>query len=102
MIPEALDAVNSRIITLLTSNVKSLKLIGVSRETVEETLKKLNIAPKVLARRTNAIWEILLATEREVKQLTGSLLVIGSLRLQTEYMGIPKSRYMGCQGHFCR
>lgn len=73
-IPEALDSLNARIISLLTSDVKSWKLIGVSRETMEEILKSLNIALKVLARRSSAIWDILLATEQEAKQLAGSVL----------------------------
>lgn len=41
-IPEALNTVNTRTIFLLTTDVKSLKLIGVSRE---EALKTLIIAP---------------------------------------------------------
>lgn len=57
---------NARIISLLTSDVKrSQKLIGVSKETIEENLKSLNIASKVLARMSNAIWDILLATEQK-------------------------------------
>lgn len=51
-IAEALEAVNSRIVSLLTSDVKSCKLIGISRKTMEDVLK---INPKVLARRMNAI-----------------------------------------------
>lgn len=43
-IPEALDAVSTCTISLLTSDVKTRKLIGVSRETMEEALKALNIS----------------------------------------------------------
>lgn len=64
-IPEALEAVNTRLIALLTSDVKSRKLTGVSRETMVEVLKTLKIYPKVLARRTNALWDILLPTEQD-------------------------------------
>lgn len=55
---------------------------------MEEALKNLNIAPKVLARRSNAMWDILLGKEVEAKQLAGSVLSTTSIRLQTEYMGI--------------
>lgn len=86
-IPEDLHAVKARIICLLTSDIKSWKLIGVSRETLEEALKSLNIAPKVLARRSNTMWNILLATEQEAKQLAGSVLLTAVIQLQMEYMG---------------
>lgn len=39
-IPEALDAVNGRIISLLTFDVKSRKLIVISREMMELSFKK--------------------------------------------------------------
>lgn len=62
-IPEALDAVNTRTISLLTTDVKSRKLIWVSRETMDETLKGLKIDPKILDRRSNALLDILLIAD---------------------------------------
>lgn len=85
-IREAVNAVNSRIISLLTANVKSQKLIGVSRGSMEGALKSINVAPNVLARRSNAMWDILLGTEQEAKQLTGCVLLTTSITPQTEYM----------------
>lgn len=87
-----LDAANTRIISLLTTNVKAQKFIRVSRETMEEALKSLNIVPKVKARRSNAMWDILQATEQEAKQLARSILKSKAVRLQTEYMGTRKSK----------
>lgn len=46
MIQEALDAVNTKTISLLTTGVKSRNLLGASRETMEEALKSLKIEPK--------------------------------------------------------
>lgn len=54
-IPNTWDTINTRIIFMLTTDIKSWKLIGVSRKTMEETSKNLSIAPKVLARRSNAM-----------------------------------------------
>lgn len=54
-IPEALEAVNIRILSLLTSDVKTRKLIEVNRENMEDALKTLHISSKVLARRTNTL-----------------------------------------------
>lgn len=70
----------------MTADGKSRKLTGVSRETTEEALKGLSIALKVLARRSHAMWDILLATEQELKQHAGNTLISTMLRLQTEYI----------------
>lgn len=77
---------------MLTSDVKTHKLIGVSRECMEEALKVLNIHPKILARRSNALWDLLLASEEQAKTLAGSVLFTKSIRLQTEYMGTCRTR----------
>lgn len=56
-IPEALNAIASNTIFHLTSDIKTRKLIGVSREAIEETLKCLKIVSKILAKRSYAIWD---------------------------------------------
>lgn len=97
-IPDALDAVATRTTSLLTINLKTRKLIGTSRE----TLKDLKIGPKMLAKRSYACW----ATDEEARQLSGSIMMAKSVRLQAEYMGTRKIRVcMGCPrtgwGLFC-
>lgn len=72
--PSLLETVNTKIISLLTTDIKSSKLIGVSREIMEDALKSLNIGTKVLACRSNAMWDILLQTEDVAKALAGSIL----------------------------
>lgn len=79
---DALDAVNARIISPLSTDVKSRKLIGVRKETMEKALNSLSIKPKVLAKRSNAIWDILLATKQEAKQLAENILEITPLSLR--------------------
>lgn len=59
---------------------------------MEEVLKTLKVNPKVLVRRTNAIWDILLPTVQDAKQMAGSVLTTKNLRLQTEYMGTRRTR----------
>lgn len=64
--PAALVAVTTRTISLLTTDVKTKKLIGVSMEILEETLKSLNIAIKVLAKRSNAMWDTIIGDKDEI------------------------------------
>lgn len=59
---------------------------------MEEALKCLEIGPKILARKSNALWVILLATDEEAKQLAGSTLATKSVRLQTEYIGTRRKK----------
>lgn len=86
------EVIKPRTLSMLTSDVKTHKLIGVSRECMEEALKVLNIHPKILARRSNALWDLLLASEEQAKTLAGSVLFTKSIRLQTEYMGTCRTR----------
>lgn len=67
--PEAPEAVTTRTISLLTTDVNTRQLIPVSRNTIEEALKNLQIPPKVLAKRYNVMWDLLLACEEEAKKL---------------------------------
>lgn len=46
----------------------------------------------MLASRSNAMWVILLASEEEAKQLSGSILMAESVRLLTEYIGTRRIR----------
>lgn len=48
-------------------NVKTCKLVGVSKEDIEEALKCFKIVLKILAKYSNAMWDILLASEEEAK-----------------------------------
>lgn len=52
---------------------------------MEETLKSLQISPRIKAKWLNATWDIMLANECE-KELASSVLTTKAARLQTEYM----------------
>lgn len=80
-----MDTLNTRTIPLFTTDVKTRKLIGVNRLIMEEALKSLRIAAKILARRSNAMWHILLDTEDATKSLDGNITITKAVRLQTEY-----------------
>lgn len=91
-ISEAVDAVKTRTIFLLAIDVRTQRLIGVSKETLEEALKSFKIGPEILARMSNALWDILLATVEEAKKLAGSTLATNSVRLQTDYLATRRTK----------
>lgn len=78
-IPETLDTVTTWIISPLTTNAAIRRLIAVVSDTIGEALKSQQIQPKVLARRFNALWDILVANEKETKKLANSVLTMKSL-----------------------
>lgn len=59
---------------------------------MEEVIKSLSIGTKIFARRTRAMWDILLASEDAAMSLAGSILTTKSVRLQTEYLGTRKMK----------
>lgn len=68
-----METVYTRTISLLTTDIKSCKLISVNREIMKEALKSLKIVAKVLARRRNDMGDILLlATGNTAKDLAGA------------------------------
>lgn len=69
-----MKAIITRTISLLTADVKTLKCIAVNRGMMEEALNSLNNGAKVLDRLSNAMWDILLATEEAAKVLAGNIL----------------------------
>lgn len=53
----------------------------------KRTIFLLNTDAKILARISNAMWDVLLESEDEVKSLAKSIMAIKAIRIQTEYMG---------------
>lgn len=70
-IPSFLESTAIQTISLLISDVKTWKLIGVNQEIMEAALKGLNIAPKVLMKMSN-MCDISLAREEGAKNLARS------------------------------
>lgn len=66
-VSSAQEAVATKTISLLTTDVKTRKLVGVSRETIEEALTSLNIGASVLTKQSNTMSDILLASEEVAK-----------------------------------
>lgn len=56
---------------------------------MEEAIKSLQIGPKVLAKRSYAMWDIRLVTEVEANWLVGNILTTKAVRLQTGVYGHP-------------
>lgn len=76
-VPSALEAATTRNVSLLATDVKTRKLVGVPSETMEEALRCLNIAAKVLDKGSNSMWNILLGRKKAAE----SILTTKSIRM---------------------
>lgn len=77
--------------SLLTADVKNRKLIGVTREPMEQAMKSFNIPVSVLCKRNNTILDILVGKKETAGKLSENLLTTKSVWLQTKYMGPRKT-----------
>lgn len=59
-VPSVVETINKADHLPLTTDVKRRKIIVVSMDVTGESLKSHNITVKVLARRSNAMWNIML------------------------------------------
>lgn len=84
-----MKAVNTRTISLVTTDVK--EEYGVNREGMEDALKSLNISLKVLAKKNNVCWDILMVSKEEAKALVRTILTTKAVKLQTECMVTRKT-----------
>lgn len=65
------NAVTTTTISLLSMDVKTLKLISISREILEEALKILNVGAKILAKKVDCFVEHPAGIERGSKAVGG-------------------------------
>lgn len=78
-----METINSQTISLLITEVETWRLMGISKYTLEEAVKSLQITPKVVAKSSHAMWQIVLSLGEEVKQLAGSELMTKTVRSQS-------------------
>ena len=94
-IPELVEAVEPKTLSLIVSDIKTRRLAGLKKEKIEETLKAAGITARYFCRRSFASWDILLPSqELATKLASNSFINTQQYRLQPEYMGRRKD-----QGH---
>lgn len=84
-VPSTLEAVATRTVSLLATDAKTRKLVGVSRVVMEEEQRT-----KAPTKKSNVVYDILLGSKEAAEKLAGSILTIKSVRTRTEYMSACK------------
>ena len=85
-----------RILSLVVSDLKTKRLVGLKKETFEELLRKAGIPCQYFCRKSFATWDVLLPTEEQAAKLAANNITTKYFRLQPEYRGTRRLRVTIC------
>ena len=91
-IPEISKALEPQILSLVVTNLKTNKLIGLKKDTFEEILLTASIPCQYFCRCSFATWDVLLPTEEQTAKIAGSNIMTKFFQLQPQYMGTRRVR----------
>ena len=91
-IPEIVEKLTPRILSLVISDLKTKRLVGLNKETFEELLRKAGIPCQYFSRKSFATWDDLLPTEEQAAKVAANNIVTKHFRLQPEYKGTCRLR----------
>ena len=86
-IPELVEKLTPRILSLVVSDLKMKKLEGLNKDTFEELLRKAGNPCQYFCRKSFATWDTLLPTEEQAAKAAANNIVTKHFRLQPEYKG---------------
>ena len=95
-IPEIVQQLEPRTLSLVVSDLKTRQLVGLKKEAFEELLNKAGIPCQYFSRRSFATWEVLLPTEEQAAKAAKNNITTEYFRLQPEYKGTRRIRVTVC------
>ena len=95
-IPEIVQKMEPRILSLVISDLKTKRLVGLKKETFEEVLRKAGIPYQYFCRKSFATWDVLLPTEEQAAKAAANNITTKHFRLQPEYRGTHRLRVTVC------
>ena len=95
-IPEISKVLESRILYLVVTDLKTRRLTGLKKDTFEEPLLTAVIPCQYFCRRSFAIYDVLLPTKEHAAKIAGSNIMTKFFRLQLKYMGARRVRVTVC------
>ena len=95
-IPEIADKITPRVLSLVVSDLKTKRLVGLTKDVFEELLRKAGIPCQYFCRKSFATWDVLLPTEKQAAKTAESDIITKHFRLQPEYKGTRRLRVTVC------
>ena len=95
-IPEIIERLELRILSLVVSDLKTRRLVGLRKEAFEDLLRKAGVPCLYFCRRSFATWNVLLPTQEQAAKAASTTITTKFFRLQPEYMGNRRIRVTVC------
>ena len=95
-IPEIVEQLEPRILSLVVSDIKTKRLVGLKKEIFEDLLRKAGIPCQYFCRKSFATWDVLLPTEEQAAKAAATNIMTKNFRLQPEYKGTRRLRVTVC------
>ena len=95
-IPEILQKLESRIVSLVVTDHKTRRLVGLKKESFEELLRKASVPCQYFCCRSFAIWDALQPSKEQAAKVASNNIVTKFFRLQPEYLGTRRIRLTVC------
>ena len=80
-IPEIAEKIIPRVLSLVVSNLKTKRLVGLSKDTFEELLREAGIPCQYFSRKSFATWDVLLPIEQQAAKAAMNDIVTKYFRL---------------------
>ena len=95
-IPEIVEKITPRVLSLVVSDLKTERLVGLNKEIFEELLRKAGIPCQYFCRKSFATWDVLLPSEEQAAKAAESDIITKNFRLQPEYKGTRRLCFTAC------
>ena len=95
-IPEILQKMEPRIISLVVTDLKTRRLVGLKKEGFEDLLRKAGVPCRYYCRRSFATWDVLLPSREQAAKIASNHITTKFFLLQPEYLGTRRIRVTVC------
>ena len=95
-ITEIVERIALRVLSLVVSDLKTKRLVGLSKDTFEDLLRKAGIPCQYFCRKSFATWDVLLPSEEQAAKTAAKDIITKYFRLQPEYKGTRRLRVTVC------
>ena len=93
---EIIEKLEPRILSLVVTDLKTIRLVGLKKEGFEDLLRKAGVPCQNFCRRSFATWDVLLPSKEQAAKAASRTISTKFFRLQPEYMGIRRVRVTVC------
>ena len=95
-IPEILEKLEPRIVSLVVTDIKTRRLVGLKKEGFEDLIRKADVPCQYFCRRSFATWDALLPSSKQAAMVASSNIMTKFSRRQPEYLGTRRIRVTVC------